>query len=211
MSFLRSTFGLASTRALSASGALLLGGFALGLVACADSSDALGESEQPITGTDPAACAAGTAPEASTNCQVVARGLCFESAQGACACAGCGAEACLLAESFPEQAFCPSDNPGTGDPDGSVSSGPAQDPNGAGSPGSTGNGTPSSPGCGNTDPPQAPACAGGAPPDAQNESACAFVVQGLCFDDPAAACACAGCQADRCVIRESYPAQVACQ
>jgi len=211
MSYLRSTFRFASTQALRASGALLLGCFALGLVACGESSDALGESEQPITGTDPAACVAGTAPETSGNCQVVARGLCFESAEAACACAGCGAEACLILESFPEQAFCPSENPGAGDPGDSASSGPGQGSAGAGSTGSTGHGTPSSPGCGDTNPAQPAACAAGAARDAANEAACAFVVHDLCFDDDAAACACAGCQANQCVILESYPAQVGCQ
>lgn len=40
---------------------------------------------------------------------------------------------------------------------------------------------------------------------------CDFAVKGLCFTSSEAACACAGCAEDKCMILESYPAQIRCQ
>ena len=40
------------------------------------------------------------------NCNAVFRGLCFESDEAACTCAGCGDDSCLIAESFPTQVSC---------------------------------------------------------------------------------------------------------
>jgi hypothetical protein len=189
---------------------------ALGLAACGSSPEPIGESQQPILGDDSEApshdaCNDGVAPAeaAAGECTITARGLCFSNHAAACACAGCGLDECAIAESFPEQAVCPSDDGGGSDPDGSVSDDPdapvSSDPGG----GSDGN-----PGCGgggSIEPgyPGAPsACAEGHATDA--EGRCDFVVDGACFDSAESACACAGCEMDRCVVLESYPAQVGC-
>jgi hypothetical protein len=193
------------------------------LAGCGGASDSLGDAEQPISaepneaGSDSqeqaaseAACAAATN---AASCQVVARGLCFDNAEDACACAGCGSDECALAESFPVQAFCPTPGPGSTDPDAPVSnddgpvSGGTSSSMGQGSNGSSGS-VPGSAGCG-IDPahpvPPPEACAGAA------EGACDLVVNGQCFVDTELACACAGCALDRCIVLESYPAQVACE
>jgi hypothetical protein len=222
----------------------------LGLAACGASPARLGESEQPFTagdgdstaagdpesGTTEAACAGGAlaSDAAEGDCQVLARGLCFSTTEAACACAGCASAECAIGESFPAQAFCPSN--GT-DPDGSSASEPStpvsddastpvgSDPQGGGSsgyPGSTppaspGGGNDGSPGCGQpgqTEPaaPSVPAaCSAGAPRDPTGSERCDFVVAGACFDSSASACACAGCAEDQCLVLESYPAQVGCQ
>ena len=199
-----------STRALTV-GCLL----ALGLAACGSASEPpLGESEQPISagdGEDTAdACAAGSTPaqgDPGADCQVVANGLCFETAAAACACAGCGSDECLIAESFPAQAFCPSTGGGDGaDPNAPVSSGPIGGPINGGTNGSSGNGTSSSPGCaGPTDPGQTP------PSDPAVPAQCDFLVDGDCYGSAAEACAAAGCDDAACLIQESYPATVFCQ
>src|SRR4051812_27292050 len=140
-----------STRTLTL-GCLL----ALGVGACGSSAEPpLGESEQPITADDgdesADACAGGTPAQGdpAPSCQVVAHGLCFETAEAACACAGCGSDECLIAESFPAQAFCPaSGDDGGGDPNAPVSSGPI----GSGTNGSSGDGSTSVPGCAGPDP-----------------------------------------------------------
>ena len=138
----------------------LLGGLlALGLGACGSSPQPLGEREQPFSAGDAedaseqsaAACEAGVAgadaPEGF--CQVTAQGLCFDDAEAACACAGCDSDTCILAESFPAQAFCPSDGGGS-DPGSPVSSDPnapvSSDPNVGG--GTSGNTSPGFPGSG---------------------------------------------------------------
>ena len=193
---------------------LLSSVLALGLVACGSSagpSEESGESEQPITAGDtpdeaPAgdadACALGTPIDGpfGEDCQVIASGRCFTTAEAACACGGCGVETCAIAESFPAQAFCQNDDgdPGS-DPDGNVS----DTPDGGGSsssPGYPGSGVSGSPGCdpGQTDP---------APPI---PAGCDFVVNGACFDDGVEACRAAGCAENECIILESYPAQVGC-
>jgi hypothetical protein len=53
-------------------------------------------------------------------------------------------------------------------------------------------------------------CASGVPRDSAGER-CDFVVKDVCFPSSEAACACAGCAADKCMILESYPAQIRCQ
>ena len=215
----------------------------LGLGACGASSDPLGASEQPFSANAEngnadeantesadasAACDEGVAPSEAPDgfCQVTARGLCFDDSATACACAGCDNDSCLIAESFPAQAFCTPDDDGT-DPGGP----PATDapvsspPNvGGGTNGSIGNTSPSLPG--NAAPgcdteasapaePSAPAhstptaCAAGVPRDPSGTAACDFIVGGSCFDDGEAACACAGCS-EGCMVQESYPAQVSC-
>lgn len=199
----------------------------LGL-ACGSADEApLGEREQPITAPEnenddsetPAACEGGVVHEGDPGdaCQVVARGLCFATPEAACACAGCALEQCAIAESFPGQAFCQNESPGSGDPDAPVSSGPI----GGGTNGSSGNTSPGNPGCGSADPgapgqtdpspPTGAACEGGRLQDPSSSDACDFIVGGYCFEDAEAACACAGCGGDACLILESYPAQIACQ
>lgn len=202
--------------------------------ACGSAEQAFGEGRQPISAAPDAsdentsgpACAAGVPIErGGPSCQVVARGLCFATADAACACAGCGSDECALAESFPTQAICPSGNVSP-NPDGSVSDGNgSSDGNGDGNSGSHGNGDGSSgsngsngggsaphPGAGSScdaaDSPPDP-CSAGFAREGDSRS-CDFMLEGLCFEDSTAACACAGCQADACVIRESYPAMVAC-
>jgi hypothetical protein len=56
--------------------------------------------------------------------------------------------------------------------------------------------------------PTAADCAGGKPGQC---AATGFVTQSLCFETAEAACACAGCKADACLIAESGPAQVSCK
>jgi hypothetical protein len=200
----------------------------------------LGESEQPIAAGDtgesgadplePNACAGGAAESdaAVGECQFVARGLCFSTSEAACACAGCGADDCAIAESFPAQAFCPSS--GSPDPDGSTSDDPntpvSSDPHGGGSNGYPGTGEPQgggsngsvgSAGCGDAghggqvDPSQPAACSAGVPRDPTGGVRCDFIVGEACFDSAASACTCAGCAADHCLVLESYPAQIRCE
>lgn len=217
---------------------------ALGLYACGSPSEPLGAREQPFSAADDAndtdgtndpddesaasACAEGMTPAEAPDgfCQVTARGLCFDSAESACACAGCGSDVCLLAESFPAQAFCPRDGAGSApsapvgsDPDAPVSSEPSvgggtdAHPGGQTSPGFPGAGVEcGSPGQTEPAEPSGPvACADGSTPEADDTSPCNFIGNGACFDDVDAACACAGCGAAACIIRESYPAVVICQ
>jgi hypothetical protein len=193
-------------------------------------------TDDPASGANGAACAGGaTVSEgAEGDCQVVARGLCFSTPEAACACAGCASAECAIAESFPAQAFCPSNS---ADPDGSSSSDPntpvssdpsapvGSDPQGGGSsgypgstsPGSPGGGSNGSPGCaqpGHTDPsePSLPdACSAGVRREPTGSERCDFIVDGVCFDSSASACACAGCAEDQCLVLESYPAQIYCQ
>ena len=40
---------------------------------------------------------------------------------------------------------------------------------------------------------------------------CSYEHGGCCYDSPRAACAAAGCPEDRCLILESYPAQIRCE
>jgi hypothetical protein len=215
----------------------VLGGLlALGLGGCGASPQTIGETEQPISAGDAAdasetaaACALGGAPAtASTDdCQAVARGLCFATAEAACACAGCASEGCALAESFPVQAFCPTPGDGS-DPN----EPPSSDPDAPVSSGATGGGSSSHPGTGHTSPgypgagsagcgapappdpsdPSTPAaCSDGVPRDPDGNQPCDFVVGEACFDSSEAACACAGCSEGQCLVLESYPAQVRCQ
>src|SRR5688572_3759501 len=208
----------------------LLGGLfslSLGILACGSPPEPIGASEQPISadsdapeeGADPA-CADGIAPAdaVATECQVTARGLCFASAEEACACAGCGSDECALAESFPVQAVCPTAGDGS-DPDGSDSDGPdpnapvSSTPSGAGPTGNGGGAEPGPPGCGATAPtdpsePSHSACAAGVERDGEGQ--CHFVAGGSCFADSDSACACAGCAPAECLILESYPVQVTC-
>lgn len=212
---------------------------ALGLGACGSSSEPLGEREQRFSAGDAdgaseeaaAACGEGVAQANAPDgfCQVTARGLCFDNADDACACAGCGSDACILAESFPAQAFCPSDGGGS-DPGAPVSSDPnapvSSDPNlgggtnanpgGTTSPGFPGSGV----GCGApgqtepvepTEPAEPVACADGSIPEADGTPSCDFIGNGACFADVEAACACAGCGSEACLVQESYPATVFCQ
>jgi hypothetical protein len=218
----------------------------LGLAACGSSSEPLGEREQPFSAADgngndhddgndadgnigeesaAAACAEGLAAADAPDgfCQVTARGLCFDDAADACACAGCSSELCAIAESFPAQAFCPSDGDGddpdapTSDPDAPVSSGPSVGGGTSSSPGSTSPAFPGSAGCGApgqvdpSAPTQPIACADGSIPAADGAQACNVIANGACFDDVAAACACAGCGGDGCIVQESYPAVVRCE
>ncbi|HTV25203.1 MAG TPA: hypothetical protein VMG12_41200 [Polyangiaceae bacterium] len=195
--------------------------YALGLAACGSSPDPIGEHQQPISddASDEAsgdACQGGVATEAAAagECSITARGLCFTSRAAACACAGCGLDECAIAESFPEQAICPSsgggsggDEPVTDDPNAPVSSEP-----GGGVSGSPGGGSDGHPGCGtpgHEPPSDAGACADGHSADADGR--CDFVVGDACFDSAESACACAGCELDACVVLESYPAQIRCQ
>ncbi len=189
----------------------------LGLIslfaACGGSDDPIGGGSQPITEGDSSqesdessgadACAGGQAPSNDASCQVVANGLCFATAEEACACDGCGIEQCALAESFPMQAFCQNgDAPGSSNPDEPVSD------DGGGSNGSSGSCDDSSGGGSDPDP-GGDSCQAGAPrqsPDAP----CDFIVAELCFSSGDAACACAGCAADACLVLESYPAQIRC-
>lgn len=187
------------------------------LAACGGAGTDIGASEQPISGEEtdtPAACESGAPVETASSCQVVARGLCFDTAEAACACGGCSLAECAIAESFPMQAICPATGGGTGDPDQSVSDdGSSSDEpasgdepvSGGGSDGSPGGG--SDPGCGA---PPVDACAS-ASAAAAAEGRCDFVLaDGTCFADDEQACACA-CGADeQCLILESYPAQVRC-
>jgi hypothetical protein len=187
----------------------------MAMAACGASSDSLGESEQPLSGDadEGAACELGVpvADGAGPSCQVVARGLCFETAAAACACAGCELAECAIAESFPTQAFCPSAQPGGSDPDGSdgdtSTSSNADAAQGGGVESSAG----SSPGCAGPTTPAPGVCEGGVAQQPNTGARCDFVVDGSCFDSSAAACACAGCAADRCLILESSPAQIRCQ
>jgi hypothetical protein len=202
----------------SAKNCLIPSLYALALACGAANEPALGESEQPFSAADAdgedttAACDSGTPAQGpfGAECQVIARGRCFATADEACACAGCGVDQCAIAESFPAQAFCQSGDGSSGvDPDAPVSDGPI----GGGTNGATVPG--SEPGCGEpgqTDPsaPDVPACAGGRPQDARIDERCDFVVGGTCFDDAAAACACGGCSAEACLVLESYPAQIVC-
>ena len=206
---------------------------ALGLGACSSSTEPLGEREQPFSAGDStgdtseesaAACAEGVAPADAPDgfCQVTARGLCFDDGEAACACAGCASDACAIAESFPAQAFCPSDDggsdpstPTSSDPNAPVSSDPNVGGGTNGNPGSTSPGFPGSgTGCGNpgqiepSAPTEPAACADGSIPETSLE--CDFIANGSCFDDVEAACACAGCGDDVCFVQESYPATVHC-
>lgn len=198
------------TTSLRTTQATLLG-IIVSLAACGGSDDPLGGGSQPITegdspddgeegsGTD--ACAGGTAPSNEESCQVIANGLCFATAEEACACDGCGLEQCAIAESFPMQAFCQGDADPGSNPDEPVSD------DGGGSNGSSGSCDGSS--GGGSDPHPGDACAAGAPrqsPDAP----CDFIVGDLRFSSGDDACACAGCAADACLVLESYPAQIRC-
>jgi hypothetical protein len=190
------------------------------LSACGAPSAPIGDTEQPFAAGDrndesgqeeasSDACADGVAgaDPAIGDCPIVARELCFSTPEAACTCAGCGLSKCAIAESFPAQAICPGSGGGS-DPDGSTSDDPntpvSSAPQGGGSNGSSGN----SPGC--TDP-AAPVCSGGVPRDPTGADRCDFIVGDTCFDSAANACACAGCGEDRCLVLESYPAQIRCE
>src|SRR5262245_9368035 len=97
---------------LSTPSPLLFGLLALGLAGCGSSSEPIGESEQPITQDDSnetdgeqaaadsaEACALGTPVQGpfGEDCQVIARGLCFATAEAACACGGCALDTCAIA------------------------------------------------------------------------------------------------------------------
>jgi hypothetical protein len=58
--------------------------------------------------------------------------------------------------------------------------------------------------------PTAPRCVGGFDAPASSDDECNFVANGVCFAEPEPACACAGCTAAKCMILESYPAQIRC-
>jgi hypothetical protein len=223
-SFSSSTFALCT---------LTFGGWlALGLLACGDSPAPIGETQQRFAAADDTdsaagdespsdACAGGIAPEdvAEGQCLVTARALCFSSPDAACACAGCGSAECALAESFPPQAVCPG-TPGS-DPDGPTSDDPntpaGSPPQGGGSsgdPGSSppGGGSDGSNGCGQPGHTSEPsACDAGVPSDPTGVERCDFIAGDACFESAAIACACAGCAEERCVVLESYPAQIRCQ
>jgi hypothetical protein len=200
---------------------LLVSLAALGLACGSAGEPPLGEREQPITTPEDSdaaanACDAGTAVQGpfGAECQVIAQGLCFTSAEEACACAGCATDVCAIAESFPAQAFCQNDDD-DGDPDAPVSDGSvSSDPNGGGSGSSPGCSDPNL-GCGEpgqTDPspPSASLCAAGRAATPSSNESCDYRVGGYCFDTAEAACDCAGCDADACLVLESYPAQIAC-
>lgn len=187
-------------------------GIVLSLSACAGSSDAVGSGSQPITeGESPddaeeggaaAACAEGVAPSEAEDCQVVANGLCFPTAEAACACDGCELAECAIAESFPLQAFCQdSEQPGGSEPDEPVSD------DGGGSDGS--GSCDGEPGGGSDPHPGGEACEAGVAREAP-DAPCDFIVGELCFSSGDAACACAGCEAEACLVLESYPAQIRC-
>jgi hypothetical protein len=188
-------------------------GIIVSLSACAGSSDPVGGGSQPITEGEPPedgeegsaseACAGGVAPSEAENCQVVANGLCFVTAEAACACDGCDISECAIAESFPLQAFCQdSEQPGGSDSDEPVSD------DGDGSDDSSGS-CGGEPGGGSDPHPGGEACEAGVPRPSPDVP-CDFIVGELCFDSGDAACACAGCEADACLVLESYPAQIRC-
>jgi len=196
-------------------------GFLLSLSACGGSNDPIGEGSQPITeGDDPgddgessseagsgnATCELGVPQAEAEDCQVVANGLCFSSAEAACACKGCAVEQCAIAESFPLQAFCPSDAPGSSDPDEPVSDDPDGPVSNDGE--STSGSCDGSHGGGSDPNPGGDACAAGTPRD--SGAACDFVVGDRCFTSGEVACACAGCAQSACMVLESYPAQIRC-
>jgi hypothetical protein len=58
--------------------------------------------------------------------------------------------------------------------------------------------------------PAAEACAGGERWDGSPD-ACDYVHEGCCYPDPRSLCAAAGCEAERCRILESHPAQARCE
>lgn len=188
---------------------------ALGLAACGSTPAPIGESQQPISDegsedSDDSACADGVDPEQASagQCTITARNLCFVSREAACACAGCGLDECAIAESFPEQAVCPSgnsssdpDQPVSDDPDAPVGNEPGGGSDGDPGCGTGGGGEPGNPGAPS-------ACDAGRA--AAAEGRCDFVVGDACFDSAESACACAGCELDRCLVLESYPAQISC-
>ncbi|MEZ4381909.1 MAG: hypothetical protein R3A79_11230 [Nannocystaceae bacterium] len=65
-------------------------------------------------------------------------------------------------------------------------------------------------------PEEMPAEEGRADPNAQvdDDAAppenCDFTVKDKCYTDQAEACAAAGCEPDKCMVLESYPAQIQC-
>jgi hypothetical protein len=78
---------------------------------CASGTCMIAESyptQVSCNGGEPDPCAVGFAQDAADEtrvCNSTANGLCFESDDEACACAGC-ADSCVILESFPTQARC---------------------------------------------------------------------------------------------------------
>jgi hypothetical protein len=85
------------------------GGGSTGSPGCGDSSNCSGGGSQPSSSaTLSEVCAVGVelGSSAAERCAIVANGLCFDTTEEACACAGCTIDQCAIAESFPPQAFC---------------------------------------------------------------------------------------------------------
>jgi hypothetical protein len=61
---------------------------------------------EPAVPTTPVACEDGHAADADGRCDFVVGNACFDSAESACACAGCELGQCLVLESYPAQARC---------------------------------------------------------------------------------------------------------
>ena len=57
----------------------------------------------------------------------------------------------------------------------------------------------------------AAACDGGWEASSDDSRECAATVDSLCFESVDAACSCAGCALDACIVAESYPSQVGCE
>lgn len=158
-------------------------------------------------------------------CVVTHGGLCFEDNETACACAGCPTDAvgvtCIIAESYPAQAFC--ERPAPTDPDPSVdpdcavsddSDGPQTDCGGGNGSSDTPSSTPGhgSDQGGGVDGSPAANCEPGFAPNS-DEGVCNATYAGMCFETDADACACAGCPIDSpagCLVMESYPTQIRC-
>ncbi len=165
--------------------------------------DAAGEGDLPR------ACEAGTpgSKEIDPNCQVVARGLCFTDARTACACAGCDAADCAIAESFPARAICQESGSGSGPTAGGDTPAGVPDQDASGVSGSS-TGTDSDASGAET---TTSTCASGsAERDAAGNQSCQYVAGGVCFASADEACACAGCALDACLMLDTFPAQVRC-
>lgn len=200
----------------------------IAIPACGSSDSKPGQTADSLDGDAPNACEEGFIDPAADGrvCNSTFEGKCFESDAAACACAGCPGDDCIVLESYPTQVRCATSGPSVPNPDepssdGPVSSDPAApsgsnagSPAGGGSPPSGGP-IPGLPGAeGGSIPPYAGAgaCAGASARDARGDGrACNATYAGQCFETSEAACACAGCAPARCLVMESFPAQVACE
>ena len=59
--------------------------------------------------------------------------------------------------------------------------------------------------------PDTPACQKAFAQNDPGGKVCRATYRGACFESDPAACACAGCPADKCMILESYPTQIRCE